>query len=217
MTTTPVADAPRSTTPTPAAFLDRDDTLIRRVGGLPTGDLGDPDAIELIPGAAEALAALRAAGFRLVVYTNQGGVARGSYPESAVHAVHRRLSALLSEAGLPPSPHTDGAIDAYRHCPYHPGGTVAPYAAEHPWRKPAPGMVLDAAASLDLHLPASVAIGDAPRDLLAATAAGIPLGHCCLVTADPDRVATATAHGWHATPDIAGAAEIVIAAARAHA
>ena len=145
----------------PAVFLDRDDTLLRRAGGRPTGDLGDPAHAELVPGAPEACRLLKDAGYALVVVTNQGGVARGIYTLQDVERVHEWLNQRL-----------EGRIDAFRACPYHPLGSVPHYRAEHPWRKPAPGMLLDAADKLALDLPRSWLIGDAIRDCEAGRAAG---------------------------------------------
>ncbi len=145
----------------PAVFLDRDDTLVACTGVAPDGDLGDPDLVRLLPGAAETCAALAAAGYALVVVTNQGGVARGRYGLDAVAAVHERLDELLG-----------GRIAAFRACPWHPEGTVPRFTREHPWRKPAPGMLLDAAAELGIDLAASWTIGDAVRDCEAGRAAG---------------------------------------------
>lgn len=145
----------------PAVFLDRDDTLIRRRGGLPTGDLGDPADVEAIPGAREALARLKAAGLPLVMVTNQGGVARGNYTLADVERVNARVNELMG-----------GAIDAFRACPWHPKGTVPEFTREHPWRKPAPGMILDASEKLGLDPRRSWMIGDAERDALAGKAAG---------------------------------------------
>ena len=145
-----------------AVFLDRDGTVIRN-----DGDLGDPDAVELLPGAADATRRLRDAGFMLVVVTNQGGVARGKYDEAAVHATHARLEQVLRErTGLP------AVVDAFYFCPFHPEGTVERYRREHPWRKPAPGMLLEAAREHALELPASWMVGDQERDAQAGAAAG---------------------------------------------
>ena len=145
-----------------AVFLDRDGTVIRN-----DGDLGDPDAVELLPGAADAMRRLRDAGYTLVVVTNQGGVARGKYDEAAVHATHARLEQVLRErTGLP------AVVDAFYFCPFHPEGTVERYRREHPWRKPAPGMLLEAAREHALELPASWMVGDQERDAQAGAAAG---------------------------------------------
>ena len=116
---------------TAAIFLDRDNTLISN-----DGDLGDPADVVLLDGVAQGLETLRTLGFELVVVTNQGGVARGRYGEQDVTLVHERLQALVGES----SP-----LHFY-YCPFHPGGTVPEYTREHPWRKPAPGMLKRALA-----------------------------------------------------------------------
>lgn len=145
-----------------AVFLDRDNTLIAN-----DGDLGDPDLVRLLPGAADAAARLRDAGYALIVVTNQGGVARGVFSEGDVHAVNRRVETLLAQAtGLA------AVIDRFYACPYHPQGTLEPYRREHPWRKPAPGMLLAARDELGVDLAASWLVGDQPRDIAAGRAAG---------------------------------------------
>lgn len=146
----------------PAVFLDRDNTLIAN-----DGDLGDPEAVRLIDGVADGLSALRDAGFRLVVITNQGGVARGRYDESQVDAVHQEIASLIDEhAGR------SGLIDRFYYCPYHPEGTVEAYRRDHPWRKPRPGMILQAASDMRLDLGNSWVIGDQVRDVQAGRSAG---------------------------------------------
>jgi lipopolysaccharide heptosyltransferase II len=145
----------------PAVFLDRDDTLIRCRSVTGDGDLGDPDLVELLPGVADGCRALKEAGFALVVITNQGGVARGKYDLAAVDRVNAKLNQLL-----------DGAIDLFRCCPFHPKGKIEEYTREHPWRKPAPGMILDAAQELGLDCSQSWVIGDTARDCQAGRAAG---------------------------------------------
>ena len=145
----------------PAVFLDRDNTLIRN-----DGDLGDPAKVELIQGAASAVASLRGLGFRVVVVTNQGGVARGRYKEADVEAVHAKLDELIAH-------YANGArIDAFYFCPYHPEGNLKQYRKEHADRKPQPGMLLRAARDLSLDLPGSWTVGDQVRDVQAGAAAG---------------------------------------------
>ena len=145
-----------------AVFIDRDGTII-----LNDGDLGDPGRVELLPGAADGMRAMREAGYALVVVTNQGGVARGKYDEAAVHATHERLEQVLRRVtGLP------AVVDAFYFCPFHPEGTVERYRREHPWRKPAPGMLLEAAQAHGLDLAASWMVGDQERDAQAGAAAG---------------------------------------------
>ena len=141
----------------PAVFLDRDNTLIAN-----DGDLGDPDDVVLLEGVHGGTRRLAEAGYRLVVITNQGGVARGLYEEADVDAVHHRLHALLGEQ----------LELSFYYCPFHPEGTVEKYTREHPWRKPAPGMLLEAAGREQLDLAASWVIGDQVRDAEAGLAAG---------------------------------------------
>ncbi len=161
-----------------AVFLDRDDTLIHN-----SGDLGDPEEVELIQGAASAIASLRGLGYMIVVVTNQGGVARGKYGEDDVVAVHQRMSELLAAQ-------TSGAlVDAYYYCPYHPQGKLKKYKKEHVTRKPQPGMLLEAAEDLGLDLSQSWMVGDQMRDVQAGAAAGT---RTVLIRADADRLAPLT-------------------------
>jgi D-glycero-D-manno-heptose 1,7-bisphosphate phosphatase len=143
----------------PAVFLDRDGTLVEEVPYL-----HDPARVVLVGGVG-ALAAVAAAGYALVVVTNQAGVARGLYDEAAVDAVHRRLAELLAGAGV--------WLDAVLHCPHHPQGTVPGYARRCRCRKPGPGMLEAAAERLGLDLAASFMIGNHPTDAGAAVAAGV--------------------------------------------
>ncbi len=145
----------------PAVFLDRDNTLIHN-----DGDLGDPALVRLIQGSASAIASLRGLGYKIVVITNQGGVARGKYTEADVEAVHNRINDLVRTTSAT-------LIDRFYFCPYHPEGKVAKYAKEHSWRKPAPGMLLQAAKDMDLDLGQSWMIGDQMRDIEAGNAAGV--------------------------------------------
>ena len=144
----------------PAAFLDRDGVL-----NVDVGYAHRPDQIEWIPGAREAVAHLGGLGYLVFVVTNQAGVARGYYDEGAVARLHRWMDAELAVAGA--------RVDAWRYCPSHPDGTVAGYARTDPWRKPAPGMLLDLMATHAVDARASFLIGDHDRDLEAARRAGI--------------------------------------------
>src|SRR3954470_4364570 len=115
-----------------AVFLDKDGTLIEDV---PYNV--DPARIRLMPGAAGGLRALDAAGYRLIVVSNQSGVARGYFEEAALAAVEARLRELLAEAGVP--------LAGFYYCPHHPEGSVAAYAVECSCRKPQPGLLVRAA------------------------------------------------------------------------
>ncbi|NOG54800.1 MAG: HAD family hydrolase [Planctomycetes bacterium] len=140
--------------------MDRDDTIIQN-----SGDLGDPDEVRLIADAAAAIKQLQEAGYRIIVITNQGGVARGKYSEDDVDAVNQRIAHLITEE-------SGALIDRFYYCPFHPNGSVTQYACEHPWRKPQPGMLLQAADDLDLDLAQCWMVGDQERDIEAGIAAG---------------------------------------------
>jgi D-glycero-D-manno-heptose 1,7-bisphosphate phosphatase len=138
----------------PAAFLDRDGTIIQE-----REYLDDPAGVELIDGAVEGLRMLAESGFALVLVTNQSGIARGLYTEAQFRAVQDRLEAILAGAGV----HLDGVY----YCPHHPD-----VAGPCPCRKPGLGMYQDAARQLDLNVSASLYIGDRLRDVLPALALG---------------------------------------------
>ncbi|MEL6716497.1 MAG: HAD family hydrolase, partial [Planctomycetota bacterium] len=147
----------------PAVFLDRDGTLNREVDYL-----ADPELFELLPGVGEALARLAAAGFALVVVTNQSGIARGLLDEDVLAAIHARMARDLAEHGV--------ALDLVLHCPHHPTD-AAPTApawtrARCSCRKPKPGMYVEATARLGLDPARSWAVGDSLRDLEAGAVIG---------------------------------------------
>jgi D-glycero-D-manno-heptose 1,7-bisphosphate phosphatase len=146
----------------PAVFFDRDNTLIAC-----DGYLGDPAKVDLIEGAADAIARVRALGFAAVVFSNQSGVARGMFTEEAVHAVNHRLDDLLHEED------PRAVIDRHDFCPFHPTAKVERYRVDSDLRKPRPGMIFQAALVLDLDLEHSWVVGDAPRDIAAGHAAGL--------------------------------------------
>jgi D-glycero-D-manno-heptose 1,7-bisphosphate phosphatase len=145
----------------PAVFFDRDNTLI-----VSDGYLGDPSNVVLVDGAAEIVARVRSLGYAVVVFSNQSGVARGMFTEDDVHRVNARLDELLADHN------PQAVIDRHEFCPFHPEGTVAKYARESDLRKPAAGMIHQAAEKLALELSKSWVIGDAPRDIEAGKAAG---------------------------------------------
>ncbi len=167
--------------PRPAVFLDRDDTLIRNrtlpPPPLPAapGDLVDAALVEVLPGALKACAQLASLGLPLIVVTNQGVVARGGLTLDGLEAIHDRLDDLLVLGDGTP------LLTALYACPYHPKGTVEPFNLEHPWRKPQPGMFLQAAEDHELDLSQSWMVGDASRDIEAAMAAGIAAERSLLI------------------------------------
>ena len=146
----------------PVVFLDRDNTLIAN-----DGDLGDPAGVVLLNGVPEGLARLRDAGYLLVVVTNQGSVARGVCTEEDVDSVHRTISSLVDRQAQ-----RQNLINRFYYCPFHPEGVLEEFKREHPWRKPQPGMLLQAARDLNLDLANSWMIGDQDRDIEAGNAVG---------------------------------------------
>ncbi|MBX5494963.1 MAG: HAD family hydrolase [Bryobacteraceae bacterium] len=142
-----------------AIFLDKDGTLIENV---PFNV--DPGQIRLAPSAESALPRLCNAGFRLVVVSNQPGVARGLFPEAALARVYSRIAELLNAIHV--------ALDGFYYCPHHPAGVVPPYASPCDCRKPRPGLLLRAASEMNLDLGSSWLIGDILDDVEAGHAAG---------------------------------------------
>ena len=142
-----------------AVFLDRDGTLIEEVGYLDR-----PERVELYPYSADAIRALNRAGLRIILVTNQSGVARGFFTESVVQTVHAYIERLLADAGA--------HIDAYYYCPHHPDGKVAEYARVCDCRKPARGLVDRAARELGIDPRRSFAVGDRWLDVALARTVG---------------------------------------------
>ena len=145
----------------PGAFLDRDGVLI-----VDCGYPHRPEQLVLIPGAAEAVKRLNAAGYVVVIVTNQSGVARGLFSEETMHGFNALLVERLAEAGA--------RIDAVYACPFHAEAVDARYRhPDHPDRKPNPGMLLKAVAEHDLDPARSLMIGDQASDMEAARRAGV--------------------------------------------
>jgi D-glycero-D-manno-heptose 1,7-bisphosphate phosphatase len=171
-----------------AVFFDRDNTLIAN-----DGYLGDPAKVQLIPGAADAIARCRSLGYAIVTVSNQSGVARGMFDEQAVQAVDARMDELLKAAN------PGAIIDRHESCPFHPEAKVEQYRQDSPLRKPSPGMILAAADALALDLSRSWLIGDAPRDIAAGKAAGCRTILFC----DPDLPPSPATESETATPEYA--------------
>jgi D-glycero-D-manno-heptose 1,7-bisphosphate phosphatase len=142
-----------------AVFFDRDGTLIHD-----PGYLNHPDQVQVVDGAAEALKEFQLLGYKTVVASNQSGVARGIVTVEMLERIHDRLRELLAVKGA--------TLDAIYYCPYHPDGVVPEYCQESDWQKPKPGMLLAAAAEMDLDLTRSWMIGNSDRDVEAGRSAG---------------------------------------------
>ncbi len=143
----------------PAFFLDRDGTLNEEVDYL-----SDPEQLVLIPGAAAAVARLNALGIPVVVVTNQSGIGRGKYGWQDFAAVMKRMETLLA--------HENAWIDAVYASPHHEHARGEYAVADHPERKPNPGMLLRAAEEHGLDLSRSWMVGDKALDLEAGRRAG---------------------------------------------
>jgi D,D-heptose 1,7-bisphosphate phosphatase len=144
----------------PAVFFDRDGTI-----NVDKGYVFRPDDLAFMPGAVAAVKRVNDSGRYAFLVTNQSGIARGYYTEADMHAFHAHMQQHLRAAGA--------HFDDIRHCPYHPRGTVAQYARNSDWRKPAPGMLLDLLSSWPVERKASFVVGDKEDDVRAAEAAGL--------------------------------------------
>ncbi len=135
-----------------AAFLDRDGTII-----FDAHFLDNPDKIEIIPGAVEAVKILRNAGFEIVVLTNQSGIARGYFGSETVEKINARMVEMFAEKGA--------EISAVYYCPHFTGGSVPEFSVECSCRKPEPGMAIKAAGEHEIDLANSIVIGDKASDV----------------------------------------------------
>lgn len=142
-----------------AIFIDKDGTLISDV---PYNV--DPDKIVLTDGAVEGLRLLQRKGYALIVISNQAGVAHGYFAEEDLEPVIFRLHRLLGSAGI--------TLNGFYYCPHHPMGKLSQYTVSCNCRKPAPGMILKAAADMNISLQASWMIGDILHDVEAGNRAG---------------------------------------------
>jgi D-glycero-D-manno-heptose 1,7-bisphosphate phosphatase len=156
-------------------FLDRDGVINEEVEYL-----HEPDRVVLVAGAAAAIAALGAAGLAVVVTTNQSGIARGKYTEAELGAVTARIAELIAPAGA--------RLDATYFCPHHPEAGVGAYRRACRCRKPAPGMLEQAAAEHGLDLARSALVGEHLADaVFDSLAAAVPWLVARLARPAPDR------------------------------
>ncbi len=136
----------------PAVFLDKDGTVVVNV---PYNV--NPDLIEFMPGVPEALRQLRAAGFELIMISNQAGIALGYFNEAELMVAVQRLNELLLEA--------DVHLAGFYYCPHHPSGCVPGYTQRCDCRKPSPGLLEKAAAELHIDMASSWFFGDILDDV----------------------------------------------------
>jgi D-glycero-D-manno-heptose 1,7-bisphosphate phosphatase len=153
---------PKSLRPAPALFLDRDGVIIEE-----RGYISSPQDVALLPGVPQLIREARTLGMAVVEITNQAGIGRGYFGWIDFLRVENRVTQALAEQGV--------GVDAVFACPFHPEGQDL-YRADHPWRKPQPGMLLEASSLLNLALRKSVLVGDKSMDLEAASAAKLAIG-----------------------------------------
>lgn len=144
----------------PCAFLDRDGTI-----NVDRYYVHTPAEFDFTPGMPDAIRMLNDAGWLVVVITNQAGIGRGLYTESEFESFTAWIDERLAEAGA--------HVDATYHCPHHPTAGVGEYLRECDCRKPAPGMLLRAISEWEPDVSRSFMLGDMPKDLGAAAAAGV--------------------------------------------
>ena len=143
-----------------AAFIDRDGVIneernyVRRISDF-----------VLLPGVIDGLLLLRNAGYRLIVVTNQAGIARGYYDQDEMERLHVHMRQVLAEHGV--------LLDAIYFCPHHPRGSIENLTIKCDCRKPSPGLLLQAAEDFSLNLDTSVLIGDKLSDVKAGKRAGV--------------------------------------------
>lgn len=140
-------------------FLDRDGVLIEE-----GNSLSSPLGVVIFPETIQALKILRKHNFKIIVITNQGGVAKGYYKEESILDVHKEIDRQLAKFKL--------KIDKYYYCPHHPEGTVKKYSITCKCRKPFPGLILNAVKDFNVDLKKSFLIGDKVSDIEAARNAG---------------------------------------------
>ena len=165
-----------------AVFLDRDGVI-----NIEVEYLRHPSQLQLLPGAAQAIAQLNAWHIPVIVVTNQAGIARGYFDEAQLVEIHRALDQLLDLS--------QAHIDAYYFCPHHPSAGFGEYKTDCSCRKPKPGLLIAAATHFNLDLAKCILVGDKATDIQAGQAAGCQTvlvqtgyGLTQLLHARPDRV-----------------------------
>jgi D-glycero-D-manno-heptose 1,7-bisphosphate phosphatase len=165
-------------------FIDRDDTIMEDCGYC-----SDPKDVKIFPGVPEALRRLKSNGFKLIIITNQSGIGRGLFTLGQYRAVEEEV---LRQLG-------DGLIDATYFCPDVPG-------QDSTYRKPAPGMIVDATREHQIDLSRSFLIGDKDIDVECAHNAGV---RAILVRTGFQRDTTGSMADW-AVDDLPAAVEIIL-------
>ena len=153
-----------------ALFLDRDGTILKEVEGNSPETLGyviSVQQVEPISGSADAIAAARKLGYKIIIITNQSAIARGWLTIEELDRINNKMYSLLLEEN------PDAVIDALYFSPYHKDGVIDEFRGEHPSRKPDTGMILEAEKEHNIDITASYMIGDAFSDMQTGQNAGL--------------------------------------------
>lgn len=156
-----------------AFFLDRDGTINKDVHYLDA-----PEKVELIPGAADAIKLMNEAGYKVIVVSNQSGVARGYFKEEVVDKINARINELLNEH--------NAHIDAFYWCPHYIGGKIKKYAIDCECRKPKLGLFKQGIIDFDLEPRRCYACGDKSTDIENLEKLGLPKSHLKKVQCDEE-------------------------------
>jgi D-glycero-D-manno-heptose 1,7-bisphosphate phosphatase len=135
-----------------AVFLDRDGTIIED-----SGYINSPEQIKFIPGSIEAIKKLNEAGYKVVIISNQAGIARGLLSEDMLQTIDKIIHRQVLSGG--------GHIDASYYCPHHPEHGVHPYKQACDCRKPHPGLIKKAVRDHNIELSGSFMVGDKSSDI----------------------------------------------------
>ena len=175
-------------------ILDRDGIV-----NVDRGFVHQTDQFEFVPGIF-ALARFWTQTVRgpIAVVTNQSGIGRGYFDERTYHELTRWMCARFEAEGA--------RIAAVYHCPFHPTHGVGPYRRDHPWRKPHPGMILQAVGDLGLDPARSVLVGDRMSDIAAGAAAGVGLS---VLAGSHEAGDAGTASAYERVPDLAAALALI--------
>ena len=190
-----------------AVFFDRDGVIVELVWDAVDESFEGPNVKEdvlLVPVAADAIRRIRSLDYRTVVVSNQPGAAKGKASREDLLEAHERVVRLLAESGV--------VIDDYRYCFHHPDVVDPELARACECRKPKPGMLLQAAAALDLDLSRSWMIGDSDADAEAGRMAG-----CTTILVENPRSThrrQVDGHVDYRVRDVGQAAEIVVSESR---
>lgn len=144
----------------PALFLDRDGVVNSEIGYL-----CKPEHVRFMPGLFDLCRAARSRGHKIIIVTNQAGIARGLYSEVDFHSLMQWMTEQFARERI--------QLDGYYFCPHHPEHAVARYRKDCPDRKPQPGMILRAAREHGIDLAQSLLVGDRCSDIQAGAAAGV--------------------------------------------